>query len=103
MIWREPRNHCNVQGYNSKKRKEIFYPNLPSAIRPVPHGPRILMPVPPEISEDAPVDLDKEDTDSDQDFQCDPCGTEHQLFPQSKLNDLVRDLGLPKDCRSVRL
>jgi hypothetical protein len=79
----------------------ISYPNLPSAINPVPHGPRI--PVPPEILEDIPADSDKEGTDSDQDFQCDPCSTELQLFPQSELNDLVRDLGLSKDCRSVRL
>jgi hypothetical protein len=45
--------------------KEILYPNLPSAIRPVPHGPGIPVPVPPEILEDTPVDSDKEDTDSD--------------------------------------
>jgi hypothetical protein len=64
MIWREPRNHsddcyffsCNVQGYNSKKRKEMFYPNLPSAICPVPHGPGIPVPAPPEILVDTPAD-----------------------------------------------
>jgi hypothetical protein len=55
------------------------------------------VPAPPEILVDTPVDSDKEDTDRDQDFQCDPCGTEHQLLSQSKLNDLVKDLGLPKD------
>jgi hypothetical protein len=60
--------------------KEIFYPNLPSAVRPVPHGPGIPMPVPPEISEDTPVDSDKENTGSDQGFQCDPCSTEPQIF-----------------------
>jgi hypothetical protein len=90
-----------VQGYNSKNRKEIFYPNLPSAIRPFPHGPGIPVPVPPEILEDTPVDSDKEDTESDQDFQCDPCSTETQLFSQSELHDLVRDLGLPKDSAEV--
>jgi hypothetical protein len=90
-----------VQGYNSKNRKEIFYPNLPSAIRPVPHGSGIPVPVPPEILQDTPVDSDKEDTDSDQDFQCYPCSTELQLFSQSELNDLVRDLGLPTDSEEV--
>jgi hypothetical protein len=39
----------------------MFYPNLPSAIRPVPHGPGIPVPVPPEILGDTPVDSDKED------------------------------------------
>jgi hypothetical protein len=58
----------------------MFYRNLPSAIRPVPHGPRIPVPVPPEILEDTPADSDKEGTDSDQDFQCDPCSTEPQRF-----------------------
>jgi hypothetical protein len=85
----------------NSKQGRIFYPNLPSAIRPVPHGPGIPVPVPPEILEDTPVDSDKEATDSDQDFQCDPCSTEHQLFSQSELNDLVRDLGLPKDSAEV--
>jgi hypothetical protein len=88
MTWREPRNHsddcyfcsCNVKGYNKKKGKDIFYPNLPSAIRPVPHGPGIPVPVPPDILEDTPVDSDKDDADSDQDFQCDPSSTEPQLF-----------------------
>jgi hypothetical protein len=65
---------ATCQGYNSKNRKEIFYPNLPSAIR-------------------HPI------TDSDQDFQCNPCSTEPELLSESELNDLVRDLGLPKDCR----
>jgi hypothetical protein len=90
VIWREPRNHsddcyffsCKVQGYNSQNRKEILYPKLPFALRPVPHGPGIPVPVPvpPETLEDTPVDSDKEDTDSDQDFQCDPSSTEPELF-----------------------
>jgi hypothetical protein len=57
--------------------------------------------VPPDILEDTPVDSDKEETDSDQDFQCDPCSTAPQCFSQSDLNDLVRDLGLPKDSAEV--
>jgi hypothetical protein len=81
-------------------RKEIVYPNLPSAICPVPHGPGIPVPVPPEILEDTPVDSDKEDIDRDQDFQCDPCSTS-PAFSQSELYDLVRDLGLPKDSAEV--
>jgi hypothetical protein len=59
------------------------------------------VPVPPEILGDTPVDSDKEDTDSDQDFQCDPRSREPQLFSQSELNDLVRDLGFPKDSKEV--
>jgi hypothetical protein len=53
---------ATCKGTIQKNRKDIFYPNLPSAIHPVPHGPGIPVPVPPEILEDTPVDLDKEDT-----------------------------------------
>jgi hypothetical protein len=35
---------------------------------------------PPEILEDTPVDSDKDDTDSDQVSQYDPCSTELELF-----------------------
>jgi hypothetical protein len=59
------------------------------------------VPVPPEILEDTPVDSDKEDSDLDQEFQYDLCSTETQLFSQSELNDLVKDLGLPKDSAEV--
>jgi hypothetical protein len=51
-----------VQGYNSKTGKTFFYPNLPSAIRPVPHGTGIPVPVPSNFLEDTPVRSDKEDT-----------------------------------------
>ncbi|GBL87024.1 hypothetical protein AVEN_218731-1 [Araneus ventricosus] len=51
MIWREPRNHSNdcylcslnVYDFNAKNRKGIVYSNIPSAMRPVPHGPGIPM------------------------------------------------------------
>ncbi|GBN60181.1 hypothetical protein AVEN_220665-1 [Araneus ventricosus] len=53
MNWREPRDHssdcysCIVKtlGYNKKNRRKIGYPNLPSAIRPVPHSAEIPVPV----------------------------------------------------------
>lgn len=46
MVWREPKDHTtdcyfcltNVIGISTKNRNAIQYPNLPSAIRPVPHG-----------------------------------------------------------------
>jgi hypothetical protein len=61
MIWREPKNHsdgcyfccCDVKGYNSKTKKVILYPNLPSALRSVTHGPEVPVPQPTEILEDA--------------------------------------------------
>jgi hypothetical protein len=54
MQWREQKNHyddcyfctINVTGYNKKNKKVIKYPNLLSAIRPVPHGPDLPVPSP---------------------------------------------------------
>jgi hypothetical protein len=109
MIWREPGNHhddcyfcsCNVQGYNSKNKKGICYPNMPSAMRPAAHGPDIPIPTPPET-------LDTNPPDSEYDVSvCDDVGfqpttsSEPQLFTQIELSDLVRDLGLPKDCAEI--
>ena len=56
MIWREPKDHfqdcyfclVNVKGFSSKHRKNITYPNLDSALRPVPLDPSMPAPVPPE-------------------------------------------------------
>lgn len=56
MVWREPRNHSNdyyfcstgVHGFNLKNKKRIVYPNMPSALRPVPHGPDVPVPILPK-------------------------------------------------------
>ena len=32
----------SVKGFNLRNKKNIFYPNISSTIRPVPHGPDIL-------------------------------------------------------------
>ena len=53
MVWREPRNHAtdsyfcmfNMKGVGKKNRHKIFYPNIPSAIRPVPYCEEIPVPV----------------------------------------------------------
>ena len=54
MIWREPRNHAvdcyfcltNITGFNASSRKKIKYPNLRSAMRPVPHSDDLPVPTP---------------------------------------------------------
>jgi len=48
VVWREPSNHSSdcyfcltspvASGMNRKKKRRIDYPNILSAIRPVPHG-----------------------------------------------------------------
>ena len=57
MVWREPSNHINdcyfclvspLSGRITKQRKSrIVYPNIPSALRPVPHGEGLTISEPP--------------------------------------------------------
>jgi len=52
MVWSEPSNYSSdcyfclrppvASGMNRKKKQRIDYPNIPSAIRPVPHGEDLL-------------------------------------------------------------
>jgi hypothetical protein len=72
-----------------------LYPNLPSALRPVVHGPEV--PVPQSIIlEDASTNSSDSGGD-DEEFQCLAESQIPQLFVQSELNDILRDLGLPKE------
>ena len=55
MVWRELRNHAedcyfcltNITGFNASSRKKIKYPNLWSAMGPVPHSDDLPVPTPP--------------------------------------------------------
>lgn len=111
MIWREQKNHTtdcyfcsvDVKGFNTKNKKKISYPNLDSAIRPVSHGSEIPVPQPPSnlddiLSESEDSDALASQDESSSDFSVDEGP---QLFSQSELNDLVRDLGLSKDAAEL--
>jgi hypothetical protein len=76
---------CDVTGYNSKNKEVILYPNLPLVLRPVVHGPEVPVSQPTEILEVASTNS------SDEEFQC-----HTEFFTQSELNDVIRNLGLPK-------
>jgi len=53
MVWREPRKHfddccfcaVNTKGINRKNKNLFVYPNLESAIKPIPHCNEIPVPV----------------------------------------------------------
>ena len=55
MVWREQKDHytdcyfclTKISGVSFKHRKSIQYPNLPSAMRPVPHNANLPAPKPP--------------------------------------------------------
>ncbi|KAI6647100.1 hypothetical protein LOD99_8937 [Oopsacas minuta] len=85
MIWREPMCHLSdcyfcmtkIDGITKKNKSSIAYPDVPSAIRPVPHSEDLPVPVPLEIL----------DSSSDND--------------SNDLDDLIRDLNLPKSSSEI--
>ena len=114
VVWREPADHssncyfCMIppvsKGMSRKKKWTVEYPNIPSALRPVPHGEELPIPVPPEsytLDSDDDHDDDQDSVDPDPSTSADPdfellySSPEPHLISQSELNDLVRDLELP--------
>jgi hypothetical protein len=73
-----------------------LYPNFHSALRPVGPGPEVSVPQPTEILDDALTNSSDSGGD-DEEFQDHTKCQIPQLFTQFELNDVVRDLGLPKD------
>ena len=59
MIWREPKDHTTdcyfcltkIAGFTSKNKSRTVYPDLPSAICPVPHSGELLVPTRPAVDE----------------------------------------------------
>ena len=108
MVWREPKNHSdgsyfcsvNVSGMTSKTRSFIQYPNLPSALQPISQSNELPVPVfkALEIPDSESDFVPTEDTkDIDEEFDAPGrFGEIPQLFTHADLNDLVRDLDLPK-------
>ena len=115
VVWREPADHssncyfCMIppvsKGMSRKKKWTVEYPNIPSALHPVPHGEELPIPVPPEsytLDSDDDHDDDQDSagpepsTSADPDFEPSHSSLEPHLISQSELNDLVRDLELPK-------
>jgi len=113
VVWREPSNHSSdcyfcltspvASGMNKKKKQRIDYPNIPSAIRPVPHGEDLPVLEPPK-GYNLNSEMEEEDTEktgpheeehTDLDFQGPATELPHKLI-QNEKNDLVCDLELPK-------
>ena len=112
IFWREPENHsddcyfcsCNVQGFNLKNKKDISYSKNQSAIRPISYGPGVPIPSPPDSFDDNLNDHETlvQQGGSEKDGDCyNPCTTDPIPFSQSQLNNLLRNLGLPKDSAEV--
>jgi len=85
----------NTSGFNSKNKKEISYPDIPSARRPIPHSEFLPVPLPKVLDRANSDSSSSGKSDSDDIYEPDHADTP-QLFEQAELNDLVRDLGLSK-------
>ena len=98
MIWREPTNHATdcyfcwtkINGITKRTRSAIYYPDCPSAIRPVSHNAEI--PVPLNKSKE-PVSSEEEPI-QDEEYVPSPNKNEPKKFTQAELNDLIRGLSL---------
>ena len=117
MVWREPKNHVddcyfcpiNVKGFNKKNKQHLQYPNMHSAMRPIPHSDKVPVPIftkLPDIDEDQ-LRSSTSSTNSDDDYEEQDIAHEAwnagraSLYSQSELNDLIRDLNLPKQSAEV--
>jgi hypothetical protein len=90
--------------YNSRNKQDISYPDIPSAMRPVPHGPDVPIPVLPKSLEAATSESSTNESNAEDATDCylpDKTDDRPQPFTQIELNDLVRDLGLTKDCAEI--
>jgi len=115
MVWRVPTNHstdcyfCMMppikNGMSMKKKSTLVYPNIPSAIRPVPHGDGLPVPEPPDnlamysdnehsVSSNSEEQQPSASRDADYTPSTDSF---HHMITEGELNDLIRDLKLPKN------
>ena len=72
MVWREQKDHSSdcyfcmtdIKGYTSKNKKLIMYPDVPSAMKPVPHDEFLPVPNPPADPDILQQSSDDASTDS---------------------------------------
>ena len=110
MVWRETKNHTDdcyfcltppiKAGLSIKKIGTVKYPNLPSAIRPIPHSDSLLVPTPPkscelEAENEVEIEENKSSISNDPDFVL--ADAVPPRLSQAELSDLVRDLDLSQE------
>jgi len=111
MVWREPEDHArdgyfcltSITGVRAKSKHTVLYPNLASAIMPVPHSAESAVPKPPTnmtLSDNEPSHEDvgqaNKNMDWDPTFSGASSSNEPHLLTQGDLNYIVRDLNLSK-------
>ena len=87
-----------ILGINRKNKQHVKYPDVPSAIKPVPHGPGIPVPEPTgEIIEmECSSSTESEESELDT-WNAGQSTHEPKPLIQLQFNDLTRDLNLTKE------
>jgi len=86
-------------GISMKKKSTFVYPNIPPAIRPVPHGHQLPVPEPPDnfaMHELTTLRTAKNSSHQFQEIQTSTHSSNHKIT-EVELNDFIRDLELPKN------
>ena len=106
MVWREGKDHVtdcyfcltNLKGINRKNKHHVQYPDVPSAIKPVPHGPDLPVPE-PDVTMESSSDSKSSDMTGTAECGAYKPEVDDRLVPltQAELDDLTRDLKLSKE------
>ena len=106
MIWREQHDHVtdcyfctfSIKGISDKNRKQIVYPSLLSAIRPVVHSLELPVLVPPTTISSPDTNSNESSSDDvDTSYEPSDASSAPHIRTTGELNDLVRDLQLTKN------
>ncbi|KAI6651156.1 hypothetical protein LOD99_5507 [Oopsacas minuta] len=87
-----------IDRITKKNKSSIAYPDVPSAIRPVPHSEDLPVPVPLEILD---ISSDNDSSRDSDEYILPSDDNSPQLFDQDDLDDLIRDLNLPKSSSEI--
>ena len=121
IVWREPKNRhddCNfcmvdMSGWNQRKKKDWYYPDIESARRPIPYCAEVAVSVfisLPDLTADemlleAMDDTDSSDSSTNSSSSMSAAASSLSArptpFSQGQLNDLVCDLGLSKESSEI--
>ena len=80
---------------NSKDKKSIVYPSIPSSIAPVPHCEDLPIPKPPMLESLSSASASEEGRDAD--FDKASTSKEPQFSNQQEMDNLIRSMGLTKE------
>jgi len=109
--WRKPTDHVSdtyfcltsITGITAKSKHTVQYPNLPSAMRPVPHSVELPVPEPPTNMMLSDTESRDEDVgQANYNMDCDPTfagassSNKTHLLTQGDLNDIIHNLNLSK-------